>query len=143
MKDYLKEKLSEEEDNEIRGIICKTAQKHKLKVYEERQRGIENIENHDSAINDTYKVEEQLLKDRDILHPFLKQEKLILVNKLDNLLEGLELSEIKRTLTFNEKLVFVLVYMHELSQSLVAKLLGVQRKTIYNRCKSIDKKIQR
>ncbi|MCI9038864.1 MAG: hypothetical protein HFJ29_03180 [Clostridia bacterium] len=143
MKDYLKENLSKGEDDEIRGIIWKTAQKYKLNIYHRKKMKMECIDNIDGPVSDTYKIEEnQLLNIEGGLHPFLEEEKLVLVNKLDNLLDDLELSGIKRTLTFGEKLVFVLVYVHKVSQSLAAKLLKVQRKTIYNRCKSIDKKVK-
>lgn len=147
MKDYLEENLSIEEDDEILGIIWKTAQKYKLKIYNEKKlKTVKTvrIEDADTMIYDTYKVEETKLQNvKDILHPFSQDEKTTIVNELNNLLDALCLMEIKRTLTFNEKLVFVLVYMEEMTRSATANLLQVQRKTIYNRCKCIDRKVQK
>lgn len=54
MKDYLKEKLTQEERLTILGIIWKVARKYKRKYYNEQNRYCEIIDNIDLAIEDTY-----------------------------------------------------------------------------------------
>ena len=77
MKDYLKENLSKGEDDEIRGIIWKTAQKYKLNIYHRKKMKMECIDNIDGPVSDTYKIEEnQLLNIEGGIAPFFRRRKI-------------------------------------------------------------------
>ena len=54
MKDYLKEKLTQEERLLILGIIWKVARKYKVKYYNEQKKYCGIIDNIDLSIEDTY-----------------------------------------------------------------------------------------
>lgn len=142
-KDYLKEKLSKEEDTEILGIIWQTIKKHKIQMYNKKKEKMLNLIDIDECVNDIYTVEKPLLiKFSGVLQPFSDIQKIAIVNKLDELLDDFDLTKLKRTLTFDQKLVFVLIYAENLTKRDTARLLRVRRRTIYNRCKAIEKKIE-
>ena len=101
------------------------------------------IEELDLTIEDTYnfnKIDYQVL--RGVLSPFTEEQKTSVVRQLNMLMDELTLFDLKRTLTFNEKLVFFLINVENYKSTEVMKLLSVSRKTVYNRQKSIEKKIK-
>lgn len=143
MKDYLKEDLSVEEKAEIISIIWRVARKYKYKRFKENENKMTLIEELDLTIEDTYnfnKIDYQVL--RGVLRPFTEEQKTSVVRQLNMLMDELTLFDLKRTLTFNEKLVFFLINVENYKSTEVMKLLSVSRKTVYNRQKSIEKKIK-
>ena len=143
MKDYLKEDLSVEEKAEIISIIWRVARKYKYKRFKENENKMTLIEELDLTIEDTYnfnKIDYQVL--RGVLSPFTEEQKTSVVRQLNMLMDELTLFDLKRTLTFNEKLVFFLINVENYKSTEVMKLLSVSRKTVYNRQKSIEKKIK-
>lgn len=144
MKNYLKEALSDEEKAELISIIWRVAKKHKLKQYEQRKKTVSMIENLDLHIEDNYNFE--IINIRSFcnpLTPLTELEKTNIVNKINMLMDELLLYDLKRTLTFNEKLVFFLLSVERLKSIEVMKLLDIDRKTVYNRKKSIESKISK
>lgn len=142
MKNYLKEDLSDEEKAELISIIWRVAKKHKLKQYEQKKKTISMIEDLDLHIEDNYNFETINIRSFcDPLKPLTELEKTNIVNKLNMLMDELLLFDLKRTLTFNEKLVFFLLSVERLKSIEVMKLLSIDRKTVYNRKKSIEDKI--
>lgn len=143
MKDYLKEELSVNEQAEIISIIWRVARKYKLKLYNEQKRSIRIVEELDLAIEDLYEFNNfNYLEYKTILTPLVEDEKTAIVNQLNMLMDELSLFNLKRALTFNEKLVFFLFFVQKYRTTEVMELLAVDRKTIYNRRKSIEMKIQ-
>lgn len=143
MKDYLKEELSVNEQAEIISIIWRVARKYKLKLYNEQKRSIRLVEELDLAIEDLYEFNNfNYLEYKTILTPLVEDEKTAIVNQLNMLMDELSLFNLKRALTFNEKLVFFLFFVQKYRTTEVMELLAVDRKTIYNRRKSIEMKIQ-
>ena len=114
MKDYLKEKLTQEERLTILGIIWKVARKYKRKYYNEQKRYCEIIDNIDLAIEDTYTFYKYNLQSEILsLTPLTDEQKCDIVMEFDSLLRESCLFELIRTLTFNEKLVFFLFYLED------------------------------
>ena len=77
------------------------------------------------------------------LNPLTDRQKCDIVLRLDSILRELCLFDLIRTLTFNEKLVFFLFYVENFKNGEISKLLGNTEKTILNRRKSIDTKIEK
>lgn len=144
MKDYLKEKLTQEERLIILGLIWKIARKYKRKYFLEQKRYCEIIDNIDLQVEDTYTFY-TYNSQRDIvsLIPLTDEQKCDIVMEFDSLLRESCLFELIRTLTFNEKLVFFLFYLEEYKNMEVAALLNNAERTILNRRKSIDNKIRK
>jgi DNA-directed RNA polymerase specialized sigma subunit len=144
MKDYLKEKLTQEERLIILGLIWKVARKYKRKYFLEQKRYCEIIDNIDLQVEDTYTFY-TYNSQRDIvsLIPLTDEQKCDIVMEFDSLLRESCLFELIRTLTFNEKLVFFLFYLEEYKNMEVAALLNNAERTILNRRKSIDNKIRK
>ena len=71
-----------------------------------------------------------------------ENQKTEIVNYLNNLMDEVCMFELKRALTFNEKLVFFFIYMEKLKAKETQYILQVSKKTIYNWQVSIDKKIK-
>lgn len=144
MKDYLKEKLTQEERLIILGLIWKVARKYKRKYFLEQKRYCEIIDNIDLQVEDTYTFY-TYNSQRDIvsLTPLTDEQKRDIVMEFDSLLRESCLFELIRTLTFNEKLVFFLFYLEEYKNMEVAALLNNAERTILNRRKSIDNKIKK
>lgn len=143
MKDYLKCTLTEDEKNEILGIIWMVHKNHKHLLYKKQKREVPLIEQLDGVYEDCYNIGKIFFKDyRDSLTPLTEQEKTEIVNKLNTVIDELCLFELKRTLTFNEKLVFFFVLMENYKKEQVALLLNVDRRTIYNRIKSTNAKLE-
>lgn len=142
MKDYLKEPLTEDEKREIKGIIWMVVRncKHKINKIKDK---VELVDDLGLIYNDSYKFEYLEFGDyRDSLTPLTESDKTDIVNKLNTLMDDLTLFELKRALTFNEKLVFFFVFMEKYKLKNVQFLLSVDRKTIYNRQKSVEAKIE-
>lgn len=144
MKDYLKEKLTQEERLIILGLIWKVARKYKRKYFLEQKRYCEIIDNIDLQVEDTYTFY-TYNSQRDIvsLTPLTDEQKCDIVMEFDSLLRESCLFELIRTLTFNEKLVFFLFYLEDYKNMEVAALLNNAERTILNRRKSIDNKIKK
>lgn len=144
MKDYLQEPLSNEEKAELTSIIWRVAKKHKLKIYAQQKQTICVIENVDLPIEDDYDFDNLSIQNynRD-LSPLSETQKTDIVNKLNMLMDELRLFDLKRALTFNEKLVFFLLSVERFKAIEVMKLLSLSKKTVYNRRKSIELKINR
>ena len=139
MKDYLKEKLTQEERLIILGLIWKVARKYKRKYFLEQKRYCEIIDNIDLQVEDTYTFY-TYNSQRDIvsLTPLTDEQKCDIVMEFDSLLRESCLFELIRTLTFNENLVFFLFYLKDYKNIEVATLLNNSERTILNRRKSIE-----
>mgnify|MGYP001156195164 CR=1 FL=1 len=141
-KDYLKENLSAEEKAELTSIIWRVAKKHKIKRYAEQQKTVSMIDDIDFPIEDNYNFDNfELQSYRKSLTPLTEVEKTNIVNKLNMLMDELCLFNLKRALTFNEKLVFFLLSVQRYKGVEVMKLLSITKMTVYNRKKSIASKI--
>lgn len=144
MKDYLKERLTQEERLIILGVIWKVARKYKRKYYIEQKKYCEIIDNIDLVTEDTYTFYKYNSQSKIVsLTPLTEEQKCDIVMEFDSLLRELCLFELIRTLTFNEKLVFFLFYLEEYKNMEVAALLDNAERTILNRRKSIDNKIKK
>ena len=144
MKNYLKEKLSQEERLIILGIIWKVARKYKGKYYNDQKRYCEIIDNIDLSFEDTYTFYKCNLHSEILsLTPLTDEQKCDIVMEFDSLLRESCLFELIRALTFNEKLVFFLFYLKDYKNIEVATLLNNSERTILNRRKSIDNKIKK
>lgn len=142
MKNYLKEPLTEDEKKEIKGIIWMVVRNCKHKINKMKNK-VELVDDLGLIYNDSYKFEYLEFGDyRDSLTPLTELDKTDIVNKLNTLMDDLTLFELKRALTFNEKLVFFFVFMEKYKLKNVQFLLSVDRKTIYNRQKSVEAKIE-
>lgn len=144
MKNYLREDLSEGEKAELKSIIWRVAKKYKLELYERNKQTVSIIEDLDVTTEDHYNFEAISFPDySESLNPLTESQKTNIVNKLNMLMDELWLFELKKTLTFNEKLVFFLLSVERLKGVEVMKLLSLSKRTIYNRRKSIESKINR
>lgn len=87
MKDYLKEKLTQEERLIILGLIWKVARKYKRKYFLEQKRYCEIIDNIDLQVEDTYTFY-TYNSQRDIvsLTPLTDEQKCDIVMEFDSLL---------------------------------------------------------
>lgn len=144
MKDYLKEKLSKEEELVLYAIIWNNSRLYKERIYQKKKITYELIDNIDKQVEDTYTF--YTSKSQEAIVPFRTlndKQKCDIVMDLDSLLRELCLFELIGTLTFNEKLVFFLFYVEDFRNGEIAKLLNNTEKTILNRRKSIDKKIDK
>ena len=144
MKNYLTEELSEDEKNEIIGIIKMTAKNFKYQKI--RRKYIEPLflDDLEIAYYDKYLFDSYNFKNyKDNKYPISEKEKTDIVNKLNILMDDLGLFELKRALTFNEKLVFFFSYMYKDIYTFkdVAFLLSITERTIYNRRESLKAKI--
>lgn len=143
-KDYLKEKLSDGEMAELTSIIWRVAKKHKCKMYVQQKKTVCMNEDIDLPIVDKYSFEHlELQNSFRPLVPLTEVEKTDIVNKLNMLMDELWLFDLKRALTFNEKLVFFLLSVEQYKIIEIIKLLSLSQKTIYNRRKSIEAKINK
>lgn len=143
MKDYLKEDLSDAERSEIKGIVWMVVRKHKFN--QNKKQILETSFNDDLNLyhNDSYSLENFIFKDyRDFSRPLTETEKTEIVNDLNKAMDEVALFELKRTMTFNEKLVFFFLFVEKYKAKKVMFLLDVDRKTVYNRKESIKNKIE-
>ena len=148
MKNYLTDPLTEDEKSEIAGIIWMVVRNCRYKFFNQKENSLELIENLDMTYNDIYSFDflkyllQNLVGDyMDHLCPLTESEKTDIVNKLNTLMDDLSLYELKRALTFNEKLVFFFSFMENYKNKTIQFLLSVDRKTIYNRQQTIKAKI--
>lgn len=142
MKNYLKESLSKEEELILYGIMKNVRRLYKSRLYQKKQIIYELFDDLNVATEDTYtfyKASEDIVS----LNPLTDRQKCDIVLRLDSILRELCLFDLKRTLTFNEKLVFFLFYVENFKNGEISKLLGNTEKTILNRRKSIDTKIEK
>ncbi len=142
MKDYLKEELSEEEKLILFSIIWRTARKYKRKCYIEKAENYEFIDNIDYLVEDeylSYNIKYQISP----LNILEDEQKCKIVIQLDSLFKELSLFELIKILTFDEKLVFFLFYLEDFNNREVSKILQTTERTIFNKRKSIEKKINK
>lgn len=150
MKDYLKDPLSNEEKKYIYGIINKTILKYFRESSKLEQENI-SIDDDDFqegllAVDDKYDFVNKTLETKNAmdisnLRPYSKYEMERIVDTLEVIASESILSKFIASLTFSEKLVVFLLYLEKYKVNQVAKLLGVNRRTICNRDTSIKKKI--
>ena len=144
MKNYLKEALSDEEKAELTSIIWRVAKKYKILLYKQQKRNVSIIDELDLIVEDDYNFDNPNIQDlKGKVAPLTKSQKTDIVNKLNMLMDDLCLFELKRTLTFNEKLVFFLLLVERFRGVEVMKLLSISKMTVYNRRKSIENKINK
>lgn len=143
MKNYLKDDLSTSEKKEIIGIIWMTVKNHKFKISKKEKGEIKLIDDLDLSYNDFYSFERITFKDYSYSNPLTKEGEIDIVNQLNILIDEVCLSQLKRTLTFNEKLVFFFIFLEKYKSVKVSFLLSVDRKTIYNYKRSIKDKIDK
>lgn len=144
MKDYLKEELSEDERLILFGLIWRVARKYRRKYYISKTKDFEFIDNIDYPVEDEYLSYNNCFQyPISLINPLKNEEKCNIVMQLDSLLKELSLFELKKTLTFDEKLVFFLFYLEDFNNRDVSKILETSERTIFNRRKSIDKKIDK
>lgn len=141
MKNYLNDKLSEEEKKEIVGIIWMTVKNYKFKQYEKQRFEVPLIENIDLPYDDSYNFDDFNFK--DYYNPLTKDEKIDIIEQLDSIIDKLCLFQLKRMLTFNEKLVSFFVFTKTYTNTKISYLLSLDRKTIYNCKKSIKNKFEK
>lgn len=144
MKNYLKESLSDEEKAELTSIIWRVAKKYKILLYKQQKRNVGIIDELDLIVEDDYNFDNPNIQDlKGKVAPLTESQKTDIVNKLNMLMDDLCLFELKRTLTFNEKLVFFLLLVERFRGVEVMKLLSISKMTVYNRRKSIENKINK
>lgn len=153
MKNYLKESLSDEEEKYLYGIINKTILKYQRILSRKLERETISLDENESlkelfAVNDTYNFgndlsETKILRGVSALKPYTVEEQKRIVEALENTAKESGLSVFITPLTFNEKLVVFLLYLENYKATQVMKLLNVDRKTIYNREKSIKNKFEK
>lgn len=144
MKNYLEEELSQEEKLTILGIIWKVSRLYKRRFYAEQKRYCSIIDNIDLPTEDVYTFYKSNSQNEMLsLTPITDKQKCNIVMELDSLLRELCLFKLMRTLTFNEKLVFFLFYLEDYKNIEVSIMLENTEKTILNRRKSIDNKIEK
>lgn len=144
MKNYLKEKLSREEELILYGLIWNVSRLYRSRYYQKSNKEFELIDNIDKPIEDTYIF--YTSKSQEIIVPCKQlndKQKCDIVMDLDSLLRELGFFELIRTLTFNEKLVFFLLYIKDFKVVEIAKIVGATERTIHNRKKSMQEKIER
>ena len=153
MKDYLKENLTDDEKAHVYKKKKKTALKYMKKFIMLKERETvsldnENVSDEKITVYDNYNfvdkvLETKILKDISDLKPYSQYEKERLVNMLENIALDSGLYRFIVPLTFNEKLVVLLLYLENYQVNEVAALLGVNRKTIWQRDRSIKNKIKK
>lgn len=155
MKDYLKEKLTQEEISYVRGIIKKTVNTYLKKCYKISQNESLCLDdesfdkefidqknyNEDNFINKI--LDTKILRDISALKPYTQYEQEKIVELMDNYAHDSGIEHLIAPLTFNEKLVVFLLYIENYQVNEVAILLGISRIAVWKRDKSIKSKIQK
>lgn len=151
-KNYLYEKLTEEEIKYLRGIIWKSARKCKRNNYykdkfESESIFSENIDERLLMVEDKYEffnrvLESQTTKAEIKLKPYTAEEQKNIVKLLDNIAYESGLEIYVKQLTFKEKLVVFLLYIKDYKVNEVASLLKISRKTINYRDNCIKAKFK-
>ena len=116
----------------------------KHKISEEKNQMNELMDDIELIHNDTYNFDVLKLNiyNDGKISVITENQKTEIVNYLNNLMDEVCMFELKRALTFNEKLVFFFIYMEKLKAKETQYILQVSKKTIYNWQVSIDKKIK-
>lgn len=143
-KNYLECSLTIDEIKEIKGIIWTIVLNFKHKISEEKNQMSELMDDIELIHNDTYNFDVLKLNiyNDGKISVITENQKTEIVNYLNNLMDEVCMFELKRALTFNEKLVFFFIYMEKLKAKETQYILQVSKKTIYNWQVSIDKKIK-
>lgn len=147
-KDYLVEELSEDEEKYIICAINKAFLSSIRKYSEEKnikKYSIDNINiQQELPVKEDVYFEESLNQDEflDSSQVYSKEQQDICVQKLENLALQFGVERYLRTLTYNEKLVFFLSEIKEISYRKQAKLISMNRETIGNKHKSAKQKIK-
>ncbi|MBP3800428.1 MAG: hypothetical protein J6I85_00095 [Clostridia bacterium] len=143
-KNYLECSLTIDEIKEIKGIIWTIVLNFKHKISEEKNQMNELMDDIELIHNDTYNFDVLKLNiyNDGKISVITENQKTEIVNYLNNLMDEVCMFELKRALTFNEKLVFFFIYMEKLKAKETQYILQVSKKTIYNWQVSIDKKIK-
>ena len=143
-KNYLECSLTIDEIKEIKGIIWTIVLNFKHNISEEKNQMSELMDDIELIHNDTYNFDVLKLNiyNDGKISVITENQKTEIVNYLNNLMDEVCMFELKRALTFNEKLVFFFIYMEKLKAKETQYILQVSKKTIYNWQVSIDKKIK-
>lgn len=147
-KDYLVEELSEDEEKYIICAINKAFLNSIRKYSEEKnikKYSIDNINiQQELPVKEDVYFEESLNQAEllDSSQVYSKEQQDICVQKLESLALQFGVERYLRTLTYNEKLVFFLSEIKEISYRKQAKLISMNRETISNKHKSAKQKIE-
>ena len=147
-KNYLVEKLTEEEDKYIKVAIKKAYLKfirNNLKELKAKKYSIDDVNIQDKLpfIEEKYfDVNLLEIESWNIRHKYSRKQQDICVQKLNSLAMQLDFEKYIRTLTYNEKLVFFLLNIQCLSMNKVAFLIGIDWETVKRRKKSAERKIE-
>ena len=133
-KNYLECSLTIDEIKEIKGIIWTIVLNFKHKISEEKNQMSELMDDIELIHNDTYNFDVLKLNiyNDGKISVITENQKTEIVNYLNNLMDEVCMFELKRALTFNEKLVFFFIYMEKLKAKETQYILQVSKKTIYN-----------
>jgi len=147
-KNYLVEKLTEEEDKYIKVAIKKAYLKfirNNLKELKAKKYSIDDVNIQDKLpfIEEKYFAVNLLeIESWNIGHKYSRKQQDICVQKLNSLAMQLDFEKYIRTLTYNEKLVFFLLNIQCLSMNKVAFLINIDWETVKRREKSAERKIE-
>ncbi len=141
MKDYLKCSLTEDEKKLIKGIIWRTAKTYKQRGYKKSLEETLYIDDIEMGLEDEYQyVCSDTIVFTSPLRPYTQDEKQKIIDFMDSMLKELSLNRFRIALTFEEKLVFFLYYFQKYTEDDIVILLGISKRTLTNRKKSIKSK---
>lgn len=141
MKDYLKCPLSQEERDLITAIIWITAKDYKKRLYKRSRNQLIPIDDVEISVEDKYDFANfDTRGDFDLARPIAMVDKVRIVEYVDSILSELSLNKFRIALTFDEKLVLFLYCFKKYTEEQVALLLGVSRRTIIRKNKSLEDK---
>lgn len=141
MKDYLKCPLSQEERDLIIAIIWITAKDYKKRLYKRNMNPLIPIDDVEISVEDEYNFANfDTRGDFDLARPIAMVDKVRIVEYVDSILSELSLNKFRIALTFDEKLVLFLYCFKKYTEEQVALLIGVSRRTIIRKNKSIEDK---
>lgn len=141
MKDYLNCPLSQEERDLIIAIIWITAKDYKKRLYKRNKNQLIPIDDVEISVEDEYNfVNFDTRGDFDLARPIAMVDRVRIVEYVDSILSELSLNKFRIALTFDEKLVLFLYCFKKYTEEQVALLLGVSRRTIIRKNKSIQDK---
>ena len=136
----------------IRGIVWKSARKYRRDNYKRNQ--VESVSIFDEKLDqrllmveDEYSFVDRILtsdyaKSEITLKAYTFEEQESIVNALDSIANESGIKKYIEQLTFKEKLVVFLLYVKGYKVNEVAKLLNIDRKTVYYRDFCIKQKIK-
>lgn len=141
MKNYLKCTLSQEEKDLITAIIWVTAKNYKKRLFKRNRHQLIPIDDVEISVEDEYEfVKFETRSDFDFTRPIAMSNRVRIVEYIDRILSELSLNKFKVALTFDEKLVLFLYCFKKFTEEKVATLMGVSRRTIIRKNKSIENK---